>query len=383
MADSLTAGQLISYAEKAGFNADQAVIMAAIALAESGGIINAVGGPNSNGTYDYGTWQINSSHTQFDRSRLLSDPQYNADAAYAIFKQQGYQAWSTYNNGAYKNWLYIVQSSVKNVLLQLSDTVKSLLHSFYALPITQAFGNAYSAEPGGIHKGVDLGAPSGTSIPSLASGKVITVYNSCTPNSGAIGNMCGGGFGNYVALKTNNGYTVFFAHMRQTSVHVGDNVTLGQIVGISDNTGNTSGPHTHIEIRDSSGTPIDPTPYINAAKTGNGSVLDKLSAGGSSALSNIVSEVGNVVDDVTGGITDAATFFTSIGHIFAWFSNSDNWPKILMLGFGVVFAFVGLKEMVSGSQQVKLVQQTGNIAAAPIKKTHKLAKTAAKVALLA
>lgn len=78
--------------------------MAAIALAESGGRVDAQG-KNTNGTTDRGLWQINSSHTQFDTQRLLSDPLYNAQAAVSIFKSQGLTAWSTYNSGAYKNYL--------------------------------------------------------------------------------------------------------------------------------------------------------------------------------------------------------------------------------------------------------------------------------------
>lgn len=87
----------------AGGDKRLAPIMAAIALAESGGNKGAVGGPNSDGTYDYGLWQINSSHSQYSKSRLLSDPLYNARAAVAIYRSQGLRAWSTYNNGAYKS----------------------------------------------------------------------------------------------------------------------------------------------------------------------------------------------------------------------------------------------------------------------------------------
>lgn len=89
----------------AGGSRNLAPIMAAIAMAESGGRVDAVGGPNSNGTYDYGLWQINSVHSQFDKARLISDPQYNAQAAVAIEKSQGLGAWSTYNSGAYKGFL--------------------------------------------------------------------------------------------------------------------------------------------------------------------------------------------------------------------------------------------------------------------------------------
>lgn len=79
--------------------------MAAIAEAESSGQVGSVGGPNSNGTYDYGLWQINSSHTQFNKQQLTTDPLYNAKAAVSIFKSQGLGAWSTYNNQKYLQFI--------------------------------------------------------------------------------------------------------------------------------------------------------------------------------------------------------------------------------------------------------------------------------------
>lgn len=78
--------------------------MAAIALAESGGRVGARGGPNSDGSYDYGLWQINSSH-HYSRRRLLTDPAYNARAAVSIYRSQGLSAWSTYTDGAYRKYL--------------------------------------------------------------------------------------------------------------------------------------------------------------------------------------------------------------------------------------------------------------------------------------
>jgi hypothetical protein len=90
---------------KAGGTANVSKTMAAIALAESGGRIGAVGGPNSNGTYDYGLWQINSSHSAYDRHSLLTDPLYNARAAVSIYQSQGLSAWSTYTSGAYRSHL--------------------------------------------------------------------------------------------------------------------------------------------------------------------------------------------------------------------------------------------------------------------------------------
>lgn len=81
-----------------------AKVMGAVMMAESGGRIDAVGGPNSNGTYDYGLWQINSSHG-YNKQKLLSDPSYNAKAAVSIYHSQGLGAWTTYTSGAYLSYM--------------------------------------------------------------------------------------------------------------------------------------------------------------------------------------------------------------------------------------------------------------------------------------
>lgn len=88
----------------AGGDPKLANLMAAIAMAESSGRKDATN-KNTDGSIDRGLWQINSSHTQFDANRLLSDPEYNAQAAVAIEKSQGLTAWSTYQSGAYKQFL--------------------------------------------------------------------------------------------------------------------------------------------------------------------------------------------------------------------------------------------------------------------------------------
>lgn len=88
----------------AGGSPKLANLMAAIAMAESSGNPTAVN-HNTNGSTDYGLWQINSSHTQYNANKLLSDPLYNAKAAVAIEKSQGLGAWTTYSSGAYKQFM--------------------------------------------------------------------------------------------------------------------------------------------------------------------------------------------------------------------------------------------------------------------------------------
>lgn len=77
-----------------------APLMAAIAMAESGGNSTATN-HNTNGTTDFGLWQINSVN---GGSTALFDPAANAKEALKIYNSQGLKAWTTYNTGAYKQF---------------------------------------------------------------------------------------------------------------------------------------------------------------------------------------------------------------------------------------------------------------------------------------
>jgi len=68
------------------------------------------------------------------------------------------------------------------------------------------------------------------------------------------------GYGNYVVVE-NGPYEVYYAHLSNPGVSVGDQVWAGQVIGLSGNTGNSTGPHLHYEIR-KAGTPVDPRQYV-------------------------------------------------------------------------------------------------------------------------
>jgi Lysozyme like domain len=104
MADSYNTGQVAALAKLGGFSGhDEITTMTAIALAESGGRM-VKGGPNHNGTYDWGIWQINDIHKPSEA--IKTNPVANAKAAHAIYVQAGnsYKPWSTYNSGKYKDF---------------------------------------------------------------------------------------------------------------------------------------------------------------------------------------------------------------------------------------------------------------------------------------
>lgn len=98
---TLTAAQIAQLVKQAGFPQSVHVTMVAIALAESGGRVEVVSPFNSNGTKDYGLFQINSVHGYVARD-LTSDAAFNTRCAKAIYDKQGLRAWSVYNNGKYE-----------------------------------------------------------------------------------------------------------------------------------------------------------------------------------------------------------------------------------------------------------------------------------------
>ncbi|MGW7458479.1 M23 family metallopeptidase [Streptomyces sp. NPDC054797] len=105
----------------------------------------------------------------------------------------------------------------------------------------------------GSHTGIDLHASSGTSVHAVGVGVVVEAG-------------WGGAYGNNVVIKHNDGTYTQYGHMNSLSVSVGQEVTAGQVIGLSGSTGNSSGPHLHFEARTGSqyGSDIDPVAYMRS-----------------------------------------------------------------------------------------------------------------------
>ena len=98
--------------------------------------------------------------------------------------------------------------------------------------ITSRFGPRSS----GNHTGLDIAAPTGTTIVAAAAGTVTL--------SGNYGN----GYGNYIIIDHGNSVRTLYAHCSSLSVSEGQYVSQGQVIGAVGNTGNSTGPHLHLEI---------------------------------------------------------------------------------------------------------------------------------------
>ena len=95
------------------------------------------------------------------------------------------------------------------------------------------------------HNGLDFGVVVGTPVKATMDGKVIHAgWNEQ-------------GYGNLVIVE-NGAYRTYYAHLSSIPVSVGDTVTADSTIGLSGNTGHSTGPHVHYEIRKNN-IPIDPT----------------------------------------------------------------------------------------------------------------------------
>jgi len=94
----------------------------------------------------------------------------------------------------------------------------------------------------GLHgwNGIDLGAARGTPIHAAADGTVIVARG---------GGGWNGGYGNYVVITHSNGTQTLYSHMRSVITSPGQSVSSGQVIGYVGNTGASTGPHLHFEVR--------------------------------------------------------------------------------------------------------------------------------------
>jgi murein DD-endopeptidase MepM/ murein hydrolase activator NlpD len=104
----------------------------------------------------------------------------------------------------------------------------------------------------GYHTGVDFAVVTGTQVVAVADGKIENA-------------TWGSSYGVQVVQKVKGGW-VIYAHLSKALVKAGDVVTKGQTIGKSGNSGNSSGPHLHFEMRDnirwSAGKDIDPAKIL-------------------------------------------------------------------------------------------------------------------------
>ncbi|MFE5210677.1 M23 family metallopeptidase [Streptomyces sp. NPDC056600] len=120
--------------------------------------------------------------------------------------------------------------------------------------------SASFAQNGGMwahkHSGQDFAVPTGT--------KVFAAHEGTVVKAGGWGAGDGPAYGNAIVVKHDNGTYSQYAHLSKIQVSVGEKVNTGEQIALSGNTGNSSGPHLHFEIRTTAnyGSAVDPAKFL-------------------------------------------------------------------------------------------------------------------------
>lgn len=147
--------------------------------------------------------------------------------------------------------------SHKETKEKTEKAAKASTHHAVVAPVDASTGTPYhqagSSWSKGYHTGVDFPVPTGTSVKSVAAGKVVSAG-------------WGGSYGYQVVIRHSDGRYSQYAHLSAISVKSGQSVGVGQRVGRSGSTGNVTGPHLHFEVRSGPGfgSDVDPVAYLRA-----------------------------------------------------------------------------------------------------------------------
>ncbi|MGW7254061.1 M23 family metallopeptidase [Streptomyces sp. NPDC054834] len=131
---------------------------------------------------------------------------------------------------------------------------KERLRPKYVLPVTQKGLSAYFGQAGvnwmSVHTGIDFPVSYGTTVMAATDGTVSTKWNSA--------------YGNMLILTAKDGTQTWYCHLSSYRVPSGTTVKAGTPIAYSGNSGNSTGPHLHFEVRPGGGAAIDPLPWLRS-----------------------------------------------------------------------------------------------------------------------
>lgn len=96
-----------------------------------------------------------------------------------------------------------------------------------------------------VHTGLDFAAPYGTPIRSVTQGTVVS-------------SQYDGSYGLKTVIRAEDGTVLWYCHQSDVDIAVGDHVEPGQVIGRIGTSGNTTGPHLHLEVHPHGGDAVDP-----------------------------------------------------------------------------------------------------------------------------
>ncbi len=144
-------------------------------------------------------------------------------------------------------------TALQKLSAQAEAQAQKIKRNQWVLPVSGYRLTARFAESSGLwastHTGLDFAAPSGTPLVAVANATVTsTGYD--------------GAYGNKTVLTLEDGTEIWYCHQTSIDVSVGQKVNAGQRIGTVGSTGNSTGPHLHLEVRPGGGDPVDPYSHL-------------------------------------------------------------------------------------------------------------------------
>ncbi|MER5400003.1 peptidoglycan DD-metalloendopeptidase family protein [Streptomyces sp. NPDC002599] len=131
---------------------------------------------------------------------------------------------------------------------------KERLRPKFALPVVRQGLSAYFGQAGvnwmSVHTGIDFPVSYGTPVLAATDGTVRTQWNSA--------------YGNMMIVTAMDGTETWYCHLSTYSLPSGSAVKAGDQIAFSGNSGNSTGPHLHFEVRPAGGAAIDPLPWLRS-----------------------------------------------------------------------------------------------------------------------
>jgi hypothetical protein len=169
--------------------------------------------------------------------------------------------------------------------------------------LTGKFGELSPVRNMQPHSGIDLAMPEGTTLRSVADGVVDRVYD----GTGLIGKG--------LSVRMPDGTRAIYGHMNEVKAHVGDHVNAGDIVGLSGNTGNSTGPHLHFGLKDANGSVLDPTPIAEKLASISGDHLGPIGKVIAIGTESVREKAADMTTEIALGIFDALKDFLLAGTL--------------------------------------------------------------------
>lgn len=192
----------------------------------------------------------------FETEEVPNDSMYQGDRRITVQGEDGFHEIKAYvvrENGieADREILEedrLAEPTTRVVAVGTKERPPTMATGTFIMPTRGRLTSPFGMRRGSRHTGIDLAARTGTPVKSADAGRVSFVGTR-------------GAYGKLIIIDHENGYQTYYAHLSAYSVKAGERVHKDQKIGEVGNTGRSTGPHLHFEVR-IDGVPVNPAKFV-------------------------------------------------------------------------------------------------------------------------